>query len=57
MIPSLISCLALLQAAPTVDWPGVGNDPGCMRYSGLSQINRVERRAAQAGLDLPHGGA
>ena len=18
----------------TVDWPGVGNDPGCMRYSG-----------------------
>ncbi len=22
------------------DWPGVGNDPGCMRYSGLDQINR-----------------
>ncbi len=24
----------------TVDWPGVGNDPGCMRYSRLDQINR-----------------
>src|SRR5262249_7796774 len=23
------------------DWPGVGNDPGCMRYSELSQINRT----------------
>jgi quinoprotein glucose dehydrogenase len=23
-----------------VDWPGVGNDPGCMRYSELDQINR-----------------
>jgi quinoprotein glucose dehydrogenase len=22
------------------DWPRVGNDPGCMRYSGLDQINR-----------------
>jgi quinoprotein glucose dehydrogenase len=22
-----------------VDWPGVGNDPGCMRYSSLDQIN------------------
>jgi quinoprotein glucose dehydrogenase len=22
------------------DWPGVGNDPGCMRYSELNQINR-----------------
>jgi quinoprotein glucose dehydrogenase len=21
------------------DWPGVGNDPGCTRYSGLNQIN------------------
>ena len=21
------------------DWPGVGNDPGCMRYSRLDQIN------------------
>ena len=27
------------QALPTVDWPGVGNDPGCMRYSPLDQIN------------------
>jgi quinoprotein glucose dehydrogenase len=24
----------------TVDWPGVGNDAGCMRYSELGQINR-----------------
>jgi quinoprotein glucose dehydrogenase len=24
----------------TVDWPRVGNDPGCMRYSRLDQINR-----------------
>jgi quinoprotein glucose dehydrogenase len=23
-----------------VDWPRVGNDPGCMRYSPLNQINR-----------------
>ncbi|MGO8858509.1 MAG: hypothetical protein ACLQO1_22820 [Steroidobacteraceae bacterium] len=22
------------------DWPGVGNDPGCMRYARLDQINR-----------------
>jgi quinoprotein glucose dehydrogenase len=28
------------QAPQTVDWPGVGNDPGCMRYSELDQINR-----------------
>jgi quinoprotein glucose dehydrogenase len=25
---------------PNVDWPRVGNDPGSMRYSSLSQINR-----------------
>ena len=24
----------------SIDWPGVGCDPGCMRYSELSQINR-----------------
>ena len=24
----------------SIDWPGVGNDPGCMRYSELAQINR-----------------
>ena len=23
-----------------VDWPGVGNDPGCMRYSELDHVNR-----------------
>jgi quinoprotein glucose dehydrogenase len=28
------------QALKTVDWPGVGNDPGCRRYSPLDQINR-----------------
>ena len=28
------------QSVPRVDWPRVGNDPGCMRYSGLDQINR-----------------
>jgi quinoprotein glucose dehydrogenase len=28
------------QTARDVDWPGVGNDPGCMRYSPLDQINR-----------------
>jgi quinoprotein glucose dehydrogenase len=28
------------QTAATVDWPSVGNDPGCMRYSALDQINR-----------------
>jgi quinoprotein glucose dehydrogenase len=26
--------------AQTVDWPAVGNDPGCSRYSPLDQINR-----------------
>jgi len=28
------------QSPRNVDWPRVGNDPGCMRYSELSQINR-----------------
>ena len=28
------------ESPRTVDWPGVGNDPGCMRYSPLEQINR-----------------
>jgi quinoprotein glucose dehydrogenase len=28
------------QNSGDVDWPGVGNDPGCMRYSELDQINR-----------------
>ena len=48
MRPCLIglSCLLALavesaaQVPQTVDWPGVGNDPGCMRYSSLDQINR-----------------
>jgi quinoprotein glucose dehydrogenase len=28
------------QTPTNVDWPGVGNDPGCMRYSTLDQISR-----------------
>jgi quinoprotein glucose dehydrogenase len=48
MRPSLIvtACLLALvprafgQANHNVDWARVGNDPGCMRYSELSQINR-----------------
>ena len=28
------------QAPGNVNWPGVGNDPGCMRYSALEEINR-----------------
>src|SRR5262249_39633815 len=28
------------QSGRTVDWPRVGNDPGCTRYSALDQINR-----------------
>ena len=41
-----LSCLLALashveaQVIPAIDWPGVGNDPGCMRYSPLDQINR-----------------
>ena len=28
------------QSRPTADWPRVGNDSGCMRYSELDQIHR-----------------
>ncbi|MDG3002468.1 pyrroloquinoline quinone-dependent dehydrogenase [Paludisphaera mucosa] len=41
-----IACLfifagpTLAQPDPAGDWPGVGNDPGCMRYSTLDQIDR-----------------
>src|SRR5436190_23001412 len=41
-----VGCLLALagrvvgQSQGMVDWPGVGNDPGCMRYSRLDQINR-----------------
>lgn len=31
---------ALGQSQRNVDWPRVGNDPGCMRYSELKQIDR-----------------
>ncbi len=30
----------MTQNSASVDWPGVGNNPGCMRYSPLDQINR-----------------
>ncbi len=48
MRSSLIGFLCLLalaaraeaQGVQAVDWPGVGNDPGCSRYSPLDQINR-----------------
>jgi quinoprotein glucose dehydrogenase len=42
----MVGCLLALagrsagQTGETVDWPGVGNDTGCMRYSRLDQINR-----------------
>jgi quinoprotein glucose dehydrogenase len=29
------------QSTGNVDWPRVGSDPGCMRYSELTQINRL----------------
>jgi quinoprotein glucose dehydrogenase len=41
-----LSCLFALagqadaQSLQTVDWPCVGNNPGCMRYSPLDQINQ-----------------
>src|SRR5579862_6750407 len=42
----VLSCLltfvdrGLAQSSGNVDWPRVGNDPGCMRYSELTQVNR-----------------
>ena len=37
----LLTCAACASGQPNqiVDWPRVGNDPGCMRYSELAQIN------------------
>jgi quinoprotein glucose dehydrogenase len=48
MRPCLIAVACLLTSAAHApgqsqridDWPRVGNDPGCTRYSGLDQINR-----------------
>jgi quinoprotein glucose dehydrogenase len=31
---------AVAEPSRNVDWPRVGNDPGCMRYSPLDQIDR-----------------
>ncbi|WP_337173336.1 pyrroloquinoline quinone-dependent dehydrogenase [Paludisphaera sp.] len=35
-----LGATAFGESAGTVDWPGVGNDPGCARHSPLDQINR-----------------
>src|SRR6516165_10371307 len=35
-----LGVLGATSLQPPGDWPGVGNDPGCMRYSHLDQINR-----------------
>ena len=50
-----VACLSALtsqtpaQSQRMVDWPRVGNDPGCMRYSSLDQIKRENvARLAQA---------
>jgi quinoprotein glucose dehydrogenase len=37
---ALATTKAVAQSPANVDWPGVGNDPGCMRYSTLDQISR-----------------
>jgi quinoprotein glucose dehydrogenase len=38
---AMMSASPLRAGSPTdVDWIGVGNDPGCMRYAPLEQINR-----------------
>jgi quinoprotein glucose dehydrogenase len=43
----VVACLLMFaadsfgQSTGNVDWPRVGNDPGCMRYSKLEQINRL----------------
>ncbi len=39
-VPMLFGVSALAQTPRPADWPRVGNDPGCARYSELSQINR-----------------
>ena len=31
---------AAAETPGSAGWPGVGNDPGCMRYSELGEINR-----------------
>src|SRR5262249_8473960 len=35
-----VACGAAGAPPRSVDWPSVGNDAGCMRYSELTQINR-----------------
>ena len=39
-LPLAFLLLTSITGAQNVDWPSVGNDRGCMRYSGLEQINR-----------------
>jgi len=36
----IIAVFASVAMGQDGDWPGVGNDPGCMRYSRLDQIHR-----------------
>ncbi len=36
----LVSCIATPDEALGVDWPVYGGDPGGMKYSPLTQINR-----------------
>ena len=42
LLPILIALAghAQGQTSRSDDWPGVGNDPGCIRYSPLDEINR-----------------
>jgi quinoprotein glucose dehydrogenase len=36
----LVTAVAVAQHSPDTDWPNYGNDPGGMRFSSLTQINR-----------------
>ena len=40
-----LACTSAGHAAGDFDWPRVGNDPGCRRFSNLDQVNR--RNVAQ----------
>lgn len=55
-----IAAAGRAQSPQEVNWPGVGNDPGCMRYSALAQINRENVRQLQPAWtyhtgELEHG--
>jgi quinoprotein glucose dehydrogenase len=40
LFATLAAAAVNAQAPKNVDWPCVGNDPGCLRYSLLDQVNR-----------------